>query len=152
MNLDSIKNRIGSFLSSDKHFPVIVDFSNQEELSEFVEYFNVGNTEIVPAEKYCEKDECLKIEELTKFKKKIVQEIDDTINNISAGYVYCEKCGKWYKNRAWEVKAIKEPRKVLSATFCMTEEPDIVYAEKDIIVWRLECPVGHLQPYQSLNI
>lgn len=65
MNLDSIKNRIGSFLSSDKHFPVIVDFSNQEELSEFVEYFNVGNTEIVPAEKYCEKDECLKIEELT---------------------------------------------------------------------------------------
>lgn len=32
-----------------------------------------------------------KIEELTKFKAKIIQEIDDTIDNISAGYVYCEK-------------------------------------------------------------
>ena len=93
-----------------------------------------------------------KIEELTKFKEKIVQEIDDTINNISSGYIYCEKCGKWYKNRAWEVKVIKEPRKILSATFRMPEEPDIVYAEKDIIVRRLECPVGHLQPYQSLDI
>ena len=94
-----------------------------------------------------------KIEELTKFKAKIVQEIDDTINNISSGYIYCEKCGKWYKNRAWEVKIIKEPRKILScATFRMTEEPDIVYAEKDIIIRRLECPVGHLQPYQSLDI
>ena len=94
-----------------------------------------------------------KIEELTKFKAKIMQEIDDTINNISSGYIYCEKCGKWYKNRAWEVKVIKEPRKVLScATFRMMEEPDIVYAEKDIIVRRLECPVGHLQPYQSLDI
>ena len=93
-----------------------------------------------------------KIEELTKFKEKIVQEIDDTINNISSGYIYCEKCGKWYKNRAWEVKVIKEPRKVLSATFRMMEEPDIVYAEKDIIIRRLECPVGHLQPYQSLDV
>ena len=93
-----------------------------------------------------------KIEELTKFKEKIVQEIDDTINNISSGYIYCEKCGKWYKNRAWEVKVIKEPRKILSATFRMPEEPDIVYAEKDIIIRRLECPVGHLQPYQSLDI
>ena len=93
-----------------------------------------------------------KIEELTKFKEKIVQEIDDTINNISSGYIYCEKCGKWYKNRAWEVKIVKEPRKVLSATFRMMEEPDIVYAEKDIIIRRLECPVGHLQPYQSLDV
>ena len=93
-----------------------------------------------------------KIEELTKLKARIVQEIDDTINNISAGYVYCEKCGKWYKNRAWEVKVIKEPRKVLSATFRMAEKPDIVYTEKDIIIRRLECPVGHLQPYQSLDI
>lgn len=93
-----------------------------------------------------------KIEELTKFKAKIIQEIDDTIDNISTGYVYCEKCGKWYKNRAWEIKVIKEPRKVLSATFRMPEEPDIVYAEKDIIIRRLECPVGHLQPYQSLDI
>src|SRR5574344_1562330 len=75
-----------------------------------------------------------KIEELIKFKEKTIQEIDDTLNNISAGYVYCEKCGKWYKNRAWEVKVIQEPRKILSATFRMTEEPDIVYAEKDIIV------------------
>ena len=93
-----------------------------------------------------------KIEELIKLKARIIQEIDNAIDNISAGYVYCEKCGKWYKNRAWEVKTIKEPRKVLSATFRMTEEPDIVYAEKDIIIRRLECPVGHLQPYQSLDV
>ena len=94
-----------------------------------------------------------KIEELTKLKARIVQEIDDTINNISAGYVYCEKCGKWYKNRAWEVKVIKEPRKILSCiAFSTGEEPDIVYAEKDIIVRRLECPVGHLQPYQAIDV
>ena len=94
-----------------------------------------------------------KIEELTKLKEKIIKEINDTINNISMGYVYCEKCGKWYKNRAWEVKVIKEPRKVLSCvTFSTGEEPDITYAEKDIIIRRLECPVGHLQPYQSLDI
>ena len=94
-----------------------------------------------------------KIEELTKFKAKIIQEIDDTIDNISAGYVYCEKCGKWYKNRAWEVKVIKEPRKVLSyITFSTGEEPNIDYAKKDVIIRRLECPVGHLQPYQSLDI
>ena len=94
-----------------------------------------------------------KIEELTKLKEKIIKEINDTINNISMGYVYCEKCGKWYKNRAWEVKVIKEPRKVLSCvTFHMGEEPNIDYAEKDVIIRRLECPVGHLQPYQSLDI
>ena len=94
-----------------------------------------------------------KIEELTKLKAKIIQEIDDTIDNISAGYVYCEKCGKWYKSRAWEVKVIKEPRKILSCTiFCTEEESDIAYAEKDTIVRRLECPVGHLQPYQTLDM
>ena len=95
-----------------------------------------------------------KIEELTKLKEKIIKEINDTINNISMGYIYCEKCGKWYKNRAWEVKTVKEPKKVLScATFRSTAaEPDIVYAEKNIIVRKLECPVGHLQPYQSLDI
>ena len=95
-----------------------------------------------------------KIEELTKLKAKIVQEIDNMINNISSGYVYCEKCGKWYKNRAWEVKIIKEPKKVLScATFRSTAaEPDIVYAEKNIIVRKLGCPVGHLQPYQTLDV
>ena len=94
-----------------------------------------------------------KIEELTKLKEKIAQEIDNVINDIRAGYIYCEKCGKWYKNRAWDVKVTKEPRKVLSCTtFCTGEEPDMVYAEKDVIVHRLECPVGYLQPYQALDI
>ena len=94
-----------------------------------------------------------KVEQLTKLKEKTIQEIDNVINDISAGYIYCEKCGKWYKNRAWDVKTTKEPRKVLSCTtFCTGEEPDIVYAEKDVIVHRLECPVGHLQPYQTLDV
>ena len=94
-----------------------------------------------------------KVEQLTKFKEKTIQEIDNVINDIRAGYIYCEKCGKWYKNRAWDVKVTKEPRKVLScATFCTGEEPDIVYAEKDVIVHRLECPVGHLQADRTLEI
>ena len=93
-----------------------------------------------------------KVEQLTKLKEKTIQEIDNVINDISAGYIYCEKCGKWYKNRAWETKIIKEPRKILSCVaFSTGEEPDIVYAEKDIIVRRLECPVGHLQPYQTFD-
>ena len=94
-----------------------------------------------------------KVEQLTKLKEKTIQEIDNVINDIRAGYIYCEKCGKWYKNRAWEVKVIKEPRKVLSCvTFHMTKESDIAYAGKDIIVRRLECPVGHLQPYQTFDV
>ena len=94
-----------------------------------------------------------KVEQLTKFKEKTIQEIDDVINNIRSGYTYCEKCGKWYKNRAWDVKTVKEPRKVLScATLGLLAEPDIAYAEKDVIVRRLECPVGHLQPYQTLDV
>ena len=94
-----------------------------------------------------------KVEQLTKLKEKTIQEIDNVINDVRAGYIYCEKCGKWYKNRAWDVKVTKEPRKILSrTTFCTGEEPDIVYAEKDVIVHRLECPVGHLQPYQTLDI
>ena len=94
-----------------------------------------------------------KIEALVKFKEKIIQEINSTINNISAGYVYCEKCGKWYKNRAWEVKTVKEPRKVLSyVTFSTNEDLNIDYAKKDIVIRRLECPVGHLQPYQTFDV
>ena len=94
-----------------------------------------------------------KIEKLIKLKEKIIQEINDTINNISMGYIYCEKCGKWYKNRAWEIKTVKEPRKILSCvTFSTGEEPNIDYAEKNIIVRRLECPVGHLQPYQAIDV
>ena len=94
-----------------------------------------------------------KVEQLTKLKEKTIQEIDSVINDIRAGYIYCEKCGKWYKNRAWDVKVTKEPRKVLSCiTLGFLAEPDIAYAEKDVIVRRLECPVGHLQPYQTLDI
>ncbi len=94
-----------------------------------------------------------KVEQLTKLKEKTIQEIDDVINNISSGYAYCEKCRKWYKNRSWSVKVTKEPRKVLSCTtFCTGEEPDMVYAKKDVVVLKLECPVGHLQPYQALDV
>ena len=94
-----------------------------------------------------------KVEQLTKLKEKTIQEIDNVINDIRAGYIYCEKCGKWYKNRAWFVKTTKEPRKVLSyVTFNTNEEPNIDYAEKDILIRRLECPVGHLQPYQTFDV
>lgn len=94
-----------------------------------------------------------KVEQLTKLKEKTIQEIDNVINNISSGYAYCEKCRKWYKNRAWSVRVTKEPRKVLSCTtFCTGEEPDMVYAEKNVVVRKLECPVGHLQPYRALDV
>lgn len=41
MNLDSIKKRIGTYLTSDKRWPVIVDFLSREDLADFIEHFTV---------------------------------------------------------------------------------------------------------------
>lgn len=56
MNLDSIKKRIGTYLTSDKRWPVIVDFSSKEDLANFIEHFAVGENKFLSAEKFCGKD------------------------------------------------------------------------------------------------
>ena len=63
MNLDSIKKRISTYLTSDKRWPVIVDFPSRENLSAFVEYFSVGDNKFLSAEKFCGEDGTFKPEE-----------------------------------------------------------------------------------------
>jgi hypothetical protein len=63
MNLDSIKKRIGEYLTSDKRWPVIVDFSSKEDLADFIEHFTVGDNKFLSAEKFCREDGTFKPEE-----------------------------------------------------------------------------------------
>lgn len=67
MTLDKIEKKIENLLSSDKRWPIIVDFSNRNDLKEFVYHFNVGNNEIVSAGKFCGKDGNIKLEELSDY-------------------------------------------------------------------------------------
>lgn len=63
MNLDSVKKRIGTYLISDKRWPVIVDFPSKEGLMNFIEHFNVGENKFLSAEKFCGEDGTFKPEE-----------------------------------------------------------------------------------------
>ncbi len=63
MNLDSIKTRVGTYLASDKRWPIIVDFSNRENINNFVDYFKTESNTIFPADKFCGKDGTFKLEE-----------------------------------------------------------------------------------------
>lgn len=63
MNLDSIKKRVGTYLASDKRWPIIVDFSNRENINNFVDYFKTESNTIFPADKFCGKDGTFKLEE-----------------------------------------------------------------------------------------
>lgn len=64
MTLDKIKKRVEVFLASEKRWPIIVDFSNKEDLKEFIYHFTVGYNTILSAGKFCGKDGTMKIEEL----------------------------------------------------------------------------------------
>lgn len=63
MNLDSIKKRIGTYLSSDKSWPIIVDFPTRESMAEFVDYFSVGDNKFFSADRFCGEDGTFKLEE-----------------------------------------------------------------------------------------
>ncbi len=65
MTLDKIEKRIEALLTSDKRWPVIVDFSNKNDLKDFLYHFKVGSNEILSAGKFCGKDGTMKLEELS---------------------------------------------------------------------------------------
>lgn len=65
MTLDGINKRVESFLASDKRWPIIVDFSNRDDLREFVYHFSVGTNNILSAGEFCGKDGTMKFEELS---------------------------------------------------------------------------------------
>lgn len=65
MTLDRIEKRIETLLASEKRWPVIVDFSNKDDVEKFIEHFKVGENRILSAGAFCGKDETLRIEELT---------------------------------------------------------------------------------------
>ena len=65
MTLDKIEKRIEALLVSDKRWPVIVDFSNRNDMKEFLYHFEVGNNRILSAGEFCGKDGTFKLEELS---------------------------------------------------------------------------------------
>ena len=65
MTLDKIEKRIETLLASDKRWPVIVDFSNKNDMQAFLYHFNVGHNDILSAGEFCGKDGTMKFEELT---------------------------------------------------------------------------------------
>lgn len=75
MTLDKIEKRVEVFLASEKRWPIIVDFSNKEDLKEFVYHFSVGSNTILSAGKFCGKDGTMKIEEL-------LNQIENNTGNI----------------------------------------------------------------------
>lgn len=89
MTLDRIKKRIETFLISDKRWPVIVDFSNQKDLKDFLYHFNVGNNTVLSAGKFCGKDETLKFEEMS-------NAIENNVGNLFLVYasVYLKMYGE----------------------------------------------------------
>lgn len=93
-----------------------------------------------------------KVEKLTEYKEEVVQEIDNVIDSIRSGYTYCEKCKKWYKNRAWAIKTKQEGKIIpCSSLLSLQTEAEISYLNEKVIRRYLECPVGHEQPYQRLE-
>ena len=65
MTLDKIKKRIESLLSSEKRWPVIVDFSNKNDLKDFLYHFDVGNNTFFSAGELCGEYGSVKLEELS---------------------------------------------------------------------------------------
>lgn len=63
MNLENIKKRIGTYLNSDKRWPIIVDFSTRKDIADFVDFFNVGENTFLSAEQFCGEDGTFKVEE-----------------------------------------------------------------------------------------
>ena len=64
MNLDGIKKKISDYLLSKKRWPVVVDFASRSDIADFVEYFKIGDNQMLSAEKLCAKDGTFKHEEL----------------------------------------------------------------------------------------
>lgn len=65
MTLEKVEKRIETLLSSEKRWPVIVDFSNKVDMDAFLHHFEVGNNEILSAGKFCGNDGAMKFDELS---------------------------------------------------------------------------------------
>ena len=75
MTLDRIEKRIEALLVSEKRWPVIVDFSNRNDMKEFLYHFDVGSNKILSAGEFCGKDGTIKWEELSDC-------IDNNVDNL----------------------------------------------------------------------
>lgn len=75
MTLEKIEKRIEALLVSDKRWPVIVDFSNRNDIKEFLYHFKVGNNKMISAGEFCGKDGTIKLEELS-------DRIDNNADNL----------------------------------------------------------------------
>lgn len=65
MTLEKIEKRIETLLLSDNRWPIIVDFSNKQDLKSFLYHFDVGENKILSSGEFCGKDGTMKFEELS---------------------------------------------------------------------------------------
>ena len=77
-----------------------------------------------------------KLNLITEYKEKVLEEITDAIREVKSGYTYCKKCKLWYKNKAWKNEMITEQRR-----YCKWDQPE--YDTADFEVEYSVCPVGH---------
>ena len=63
MKLDRVKTSIQDYISSDKKYPLIVDFDNAVQLQETIEYFNTGVNKFVFGRYFCNDDGIFKLDE-----------------------------------------------------------------------------------------
>lgn len=70
MNLNDTKKRIQDYLRSTKAYPLVVDVQTKQDLSDLVDYFQVGNNQFPSIEQFCNADEAIKIDELYAYASK----------------------------------------------------------------------------------
>ena len=80
MTLEKIEKRIETLMSSDKRWPVIVDFSNIKDLKTFLYHFDVPENKFIKAGQFCGNDETLKFDEIS-------NEIEINNNNLFIVYI-----------------------------------------------------------------
>ena len=64
MNLNDAKERIQSYLSSNKTWPLLVDVQTKAEKTDIIDYFKVGENTFPDIESFCNDDGDLKVDEL----------------------------------------------------------------------------------------
>lgn len=83
-----------------------------------------------------------KLKLILKYKEEMLEEINNALVEVKKGYKYCEKCGQWYKERAWEREELTEKRE-----YCkfrpLAEWEDPEYAVGEFKVEYEICPLGH---------
>ena len=92
-----------------------------------------------------------KLNLITEYKEKVLEEIADAIMEVKSGYTYCEKCKQWYKNKAWENETVNEQREYCKFTL-LAEWGQPEYTVGEFKVEYSICPVGHKREINIMQL